>query len=154
MAENVEWKAQHLFAGAVRALIVVVLLAAALSPAQASPADAQRALPPHAAIVELFTIGEQAFAVVVRPESTRVVPLSTSVTAISHSAETLRRALVQNEMARDAAATLYALIFRPRDGDDAAEALRKTALFDLEAGRIAPLSIRLLVVGGSRALVR
>jgi CHAT domain-containing protein len=40
------------------------------------------------------------------------------------------------------------------NGDDAAEALRKTAQEDRRDGKVVPLSIRLLVMGGSRSLVR
>jgi hypothetical protein len=41
-----------------------------------------------------------------------------------------------------------------RNGGDGAEALRKTTIHERKAGQKVPLSVRFLVMGGSRSLVR
>ena len=41
-----------------------------------------------------------------------------------------------------------------RNGDDAAEALRKTTLLELRAARGVPLSLRFQAIGGAGALIQ
>lgn len=54
----------------------------------------------------------------------------------------------------DAPATMRRLHTYLRDGEDAASALRKTAIDELRAGRGLPLSLRFMAVGGARELVK
>jgi CHAT domain-containing protein len=53
----------------------------------------------------------------------------------------------------DAPATMRRLHTYLRDGDDAANALRKTAIDELRRGRGVPLSLRFMAIGGAVSLV-
>ncbi len=53
----------------------------------------------------------------------------------------------------DAPATMRRLHTYLRDGDEAAEALRKTAIDELRRGRGVPLSLRFMAIGGAESLV-
>jgi len=53
----------------------------------------------------------------------------------------------------DAPATMLRLHTYLRDGDDAADALRKTAIEELRRGRGVPLSLRFMAIGGADSLV-
>jgi CHAT domain-containing protein len=54
----------------------------------------------------------------------------------------------------DAPATMLRLHTYLRDGDDAATALRKTTIHELQRGRGVPLSLRFMATGGASSLVR
>jgi len=54
----------------------------------------------------------------------------------------------------EAPATMQRLHMFLQDGDDAAEALRKTAVAELRRGRGVPLSIRFMAIGGTSSLVK
>ena len=53
----------------------------------------------------------------------------------------------------DAPATMRSLHIYLRDGNDAAEALRKTAIEELRRGRGVPLSLRFMAIGGASSLI-
>ncbi len=104
-----------------------------------------------------------------RLDGTRVVVLA----ACRGSGTTERHAIVQDMASGFLAAGVQTVVASATDVDDAeapetmvrlhrflaegadvADALRKTAQMDRKAGKAVPLSIRLMVMGGSRSLVR
>lgn len=52
----------------------------------------------------------------------------------------------------DAPATMRLLHTYLRDGEDAADALRKTTIDELRRGRGVPLSLRFMAIGGTASL--